>query len=50
MVFFLKEDMANNKKNEVKEEDIEVQEELDMESFSVIKRLYNETFKDLVDR
>lgn len=42
--------MEKDQKQEQREEEIEVQEKLDMESFSVIKRLYHETFKDLVDR
>lgn len=33
-----------------KEEDIEIQEQLDVEAFSVIQRLYDKTFKDLVNR
>lgn len=43
--------MSENQSNNVNEdENIEIHEELDEEALSVIFRLYDKTFKDLVDR
>jgi len=42
--------MSENKKHDVNEEEITVEREIDKEAFDVITRLYDKTFRELVDR